>query len=142
MIWTIAACVGTFLLGFLTGVLTRGFGNYLGARLTDRHRRIEAATKATAQFKRIKQQMPKFIAEMKADLEKEGWDFVREFFLVPKRATLNYPEKHFEYYPEDYDDLPGMVRVLQNHAHVIDVTPGNAPKYRMTEQFVELVLRS
>lgn len=92
-------------------------------------------------FQQVKEQMPALIAEIKKDLQGEGGQFVREFFVMSRRHTLGGSEKpRFVYYEEDHDNLRGKIDVLENLGYVADVTPGNTPIYRMTEEFVRLVL--
>ena len=93
-------------------------------------------------FLKIKTAMPELIAEMKEDLSQAGNKFIREFFIVSKRWTLNAGVPCFIYYFEDHEGLQGKIHVLENHSFVIDVTRGNAKKYRMMENFVDLVVAS
>jgi hypothetical protein len=94
-------------------------------------------------FLRVKEQMPDLIAEIKAGLQGEDGKFVREFFVLSKNERLGGSEKpRFIIYEEDHDNLRGKIDVLENLRYVVDVTPGNAPIYRMTEEFVRLVLDS
>lgn len=108
------------------------------------HAGYEAARKlqgqASPSFLQIKEQMPALIAEMKKDLEGEDGKFVREFFVTSRRHVLGGSEKpRFIYYEEDHDNLRGKIDILENHGYVTDVTPGNTPIYRMSEEFVSLV---
>ena len=85
--------------------------------------------------------MPDLVSEMRADLSREGSEFIREFFLVSKKWVMNYGRiPRFVYYYEEHDNLDGKIQVLENYGFVIDITTGNAKKYRMTEEFVELLL--
>jgi len=93
-------------------------------------------------FQKVKSAMPELIAEMRADLAGEGSEFIREFFVVSRNWVLNLRDPCFCYYFEDHDNLQGKIHVLENQGFVIDVTPGNAKKYRMTEEFVELLVSS
>jgi len=89
----------------------------------------------------VKEQMPALIAEMKQDLERDDGKCVREFFVMSKRHSLGGSDKpRFFYYEEDHDNLRGKIDILENRGYLIDVTPGNCPIYRMTEEFVTLVL--
>ena len=91
-------------------------------------------------FKDVQQQMPELIAEMKSDLEGKDGEFVREFFVMSKSTRLGGSSKdRFAYYLEDHGNLKGKVDVLENSGFLIDVTPGNLPIYRMTEEFVSFV---
>jgi hypothetical protein len=105
----------------------------------------EAARKlqgqASPSFLQIKEQMPALIAEMKKDLEGEDGKFVREFFVMSKRHVLGGSEKpRFVYYEEDHENLPGKIDILENRGYLTDVTTSNVPIYRMSEDFVQLVL--
>lgn len=109
------------------------------------HAGYEAARQLSGQsdpgFETIRNQMPELIAEIKKDLEGEDGKFVREFFVMSRRHTLGGSEKpRFIYYEEDHQNLRGKIDVLENHGYVVDVTPKNTPIYRMTEDFVRLVL--
>lgn len=84
--------------------------------------------------------MPELIAEMKNDLLQPGEGLIREFFLSNKGYVLNAGSKCFVYYEDDHPDLQSKIHILENLGFIIDITPGNAPKYRMTEEFVQLVL--
>lgn len=93
-------------------------------------------------FLQVKEQMPALIAEMKQDLESDRGKFVREFFAMSKRHVLGGSTKHrFVYYEEDHDNLRGQIDILENHGFVVDVTPKSVPIYRMSEDFVNLVLK-
>lgn len=86
--------------------------------------------------------MPELILEFKEDLS-EGNQEVRHFFLIPnEKVVFNAREHCFVYYEDRHVNLRGKVAILENHGYVVDVTTGNAPKYRMTEEFVDLLLIS
>lgn len=91
-------------------------------------------------FRQVRGQMPELIAEIKRDLEGENGEFVREFFVMKKKHILGGSSKpRFAYYHEDHSSLSGKIDVLENYGYLVDVTPGNTPIYRMTEEFVSLV---
>lgn len=93
-------------------------------------------------FARIKQQMPQLIAEMKNDLTEDGGDCVREFFVKGKNTMLGGSSKRrFAYFPEEHDNLKGKMDVLENAGLIMDVTTGNVPIYRMSEEFVSFVVK-
>ncbi len=92
-------------------------------------------------FLEVKKQMPELIAEMKKDLQTEEGKFIREFFIMSKRHILAGSEKpRFIWYEEDHENLRGKIDILENRRYVVGVTTGNVPIYRMTEEFVTLVL--
>jgi hypothetical protein len=105
----------------------------------------EAARKFSGQtgpsFLQIKEQMPALVAEMKKDLEGNQGKFVREFFVMSRQHILGGSDKpRFIYFEEDHENLRGKIDILENHGYLTDVTPGNVPIYRMSEEFVRLVL--
>ena len=90
-------------------------------------------------FDKVKSTMPDLLSEMESDLRSEGHEFTRQFFLLSKRWVLPYRTPHFRYY-EEHDDLGGKLQILESHGFVTDMTTGRAKMYRMTEEFVELLL--
>jgi len=127
------------LITFLFGAATGAAATYFGNKFTDQRRKREARKEARKQFNKIRNMMPELISEMKADLTKEGKEFIRDFYLLSKKWTFWADENCFVYYFEDHQDLQGKINILENHGYVMDVTPKEAKKYRMTEEFVELV---
>ena len=125
-----------FIIGSGTGVL----GSYLVNKLTDKRRKKEATQELQKEFQEAMQQMPEFIAEIKSDLSQDGNNLIREFFISKRSFALNTSEKCFVYYEDDHPGLKSKAKILDNLGFVFDITPGNAPKYRMTEEFVKLVL--
>ena len=85
--------------------------------------------------------MPRLLAEMKADFNREGMELVREFAILSNsRVSFWSEKKRFIYYQEEHPDLQNKVDLLQQYGLVKDVTPGNTPIYRMKEEFVEWLL--
>jgi hypothetical protein len=113
------------------------------------HDSLDAAASSTGQsadplvaaFQKVKSAMPDLVSEMRADLSREGDELIREFFLVSQRWVMNYGRTpRFAYYYEGHDNLDGKIQILENYGFVADVSTGRAKKYRMMEQFVELLL--
>ena len=87
--------------------------------------------------------MPDLFAEMKNDLGGPENSRIREFFVLPhRRVSIGSKQRRFSYFAEEHPDLHGKIAILENHGYLIDVTPGNTPIYRMTEDFVELLLKT
>ena len=65
-----------------------------------------------------------------------------EIFKLHNRALLIGLSKksRFSYYEENYPNLRGMLDTLENRGLLSDVTPKNTLIYRMTEDYVRLVL--
>jgi hypothetical protein len=90
-------------------------------------------------FQKVYSLMPELIEEMSTDIK--GAPLVREFFIVSNKWTMNYGnDQCFTYYVEKHENLFNKVKILENYDFVIDITPGNAKKYRMMEQFSEYLL--
>ncbi|HEQ60879.1 MAG TPA: hypothetical protein ENN74_04635 [Firmicutes bacterium] len=83
--------------------------------------------------------MPKLLVEMKHDLAKPEHCDTREFFISQREWLLN-AAGCFVYYENDHPGLQGKIHVLENLGYVVEITAGDTPKYRMTEEFVQLVL--
>jgi hypothetical protein len=129
----------TLSIGFLAGVLAKAVGSYFASKFTDRRRAQEAGAKEMRQFQEVVRQMPELISEMKRDLDDPERRFIREFFLTKKGYRVNAASPCLVYYDDDHPGIQGKIHVLENLGYVIDITPGNTPKYRMTEEFVRLV---
>jgi hypothetical protein len=129
---------------FLIGVFTGAAGSYFGNRFTDRRREQEKSTADRRVFAAVRNQMPALIAEMKSDLELDNSQLVREFFVIERRSVAmgRSSKPRFAYYVEDHKQLHGQLEVLDNRGYIIDVTSGNTPVFRMTEEFVQLVKAS
>ena len=95
-----------------------------------------------AKFSKVKILMPGLIADIKKDLTKKGSNLIRELFIVSKNWSLNVVNPHFVYYFEEHENLQGKMHILENYRFVIDMTSTNVKKYRLTEEFVDLLLTS
>jgi len=97
-----------------------------------------------AKFSKVKNLMPKLIVDIKKDLTSKSGKLIRELYIISKNWSLNVVNPHFVYYFEDYENLQGEMHVLENYGFVKDLTqtPTSVKKYRLTEEFVELLLKS
>jgi hypothetical protein len=89
-------------------------------------------------YQKIYSLMPELIEEMSIDLKKTP--LIRDFFVVSKKWVMNYGDPCFVYYTEDHENLSSKIKILENYGFVIDISPGNAPKYRIMENFSEYLL--
>jgi hypothetical protein len=126
-------------IGFLVGTAIGASGKYFADKFTDQRRGNESAKQLKLVFLNIKKQMPELIEELKTDFSDNK--LTREFFvLINKKATLGGSQKHrFIYYEEEHENLRGKIDLLENQGFLTNVTTGNAPIYRMTEEFVDLL---
>ena len=95
-------------------------------------------------FSKVKNLMPELITDIKKDLTSKSGKLIRELYIISKNWALNVVNPHFVYYFEDYENLQGEMHVLENYGFVKDLTqtPTSVKKYRLTEEFVELLLAS
>ena len=123
--------------------LTKGKGISLTHKFPDQHQLHNVVSASEKKFKKVKNMMPELITEFKTDLSTEDNKLIREFFVLPnKKVLLGGSEKpRLVYYEEEHKGLRNKIDILENQGFLIDVTPGNAPIYRMTEEFVELIIK-
>jgi len=133
----------THLVVFLVGALSGASGHYLGTKYTEQRHKKEDEIHKRKQFEHLKNVMPKLLEEMSEDVKNDKTKIVREFFILPnKRVLLGGSSKpRFPYYEDEHDNLKGKIDILEENSYVIDVTTGNAPIYRMSEEFVDLLLK-
>ena len=134
--WSVLTHVATFGVGILTG----GFGQYFADKYTDRRRKKEGDSDELNRFRRVREQMPELIADFKSSLLDPEHQHVREFFVVKSTWLVNSDLPRFAFFTDKVDGLMQKVKLLENHGYVVDITPQSAPMYRMTEEFVKLVL--
>ena len=133
------------LLAFLLGTAVGAAGQYFASRFTDQRRRQEARRESKKQFLKVKTTIPKLIAEMHEDLTKPENDTIRHFLVlattpdVPPSGGGRGARYCLAYYEDAHENLKGKITILENHGYVFDVTTGNASKYQLTEEFIELV---
>jgi hypothetical protein len=131
------------LTGFLLGAATGSAGTYFAGVFTDQRKRQEVAKAELRTFTDLATQMPDLFRELKADLESDGQTFTREVFLMPRGAVLGGFDNpaHFRYTFEEHAALREKFALLEHAQLVADVTPGNTPKFRLSEPFVALLRR-
>lgn len=132
----------TAIITFSLGLILGSIATYIVNKLTDKRRKKEAISEVKKEFLAAQQQMPELIAEIKNDLLQPGEGLIREFFLSKKGYVLNASSKCFVYYEDDHPDLRSKIHILENLGFIIDITSGNAPKYRITEEFIKMVLNT
>ena len=134
---------GTHIIIFLFGTATGAAGSYFATKYTDRRREKEGENKVKSTFQKVQEIMPALIQEMKNDFNNPEFISIREFAILPNdRVIFNSGQPRFIYYEEQNNDLKGKVSILENYSFVYDVTSGNAPIYRITEEFWDLVKKA
>ena len=124
-------------IAFLVGTATGAAGAYFAEKFTDRRREKEGQRKEEERFLEVAAMMPDLVTEMRQDLSQHP-NF-RDFFVIDKGLQLWASKNSFVYSECDGNDYLSKVRILEGHGYVIDITPKNAPMFRMTEPFVDAV---
>ena len=127
----------THLIAFLVGTATGAAGKYFADKFTDKRRRVETHKEEDARFAKMVTAMPDLLEEMRNDVivpEHSAW---REFFVIPKGSLLSGTPNSFFYEDDEKNAFLSKTRTLEEHGYVVDITPGNAPHFRMREEFVE-----
>jgi hypothetical protein len=132
--------ITTHLFAFLVGIASGAASTYYAELFSDRRRAQESEKEINKRFRKIKTQMPDLILEMKEDLSSPTTNTKRDFFVIRKGAPLTTTDAVLVYYTDSHTNLKEKITILENHGYIIDITPGNAPKYRLQENFVELIL--
>lgn len=128
--------------GFVVGAFTGAVGHYMGAKYTDKRRSKERAAEEDREWADLLKRFPKVIAEMQRDARNPEFTSVREFFVKSSRTTVNRAEPYFEYHSDVHTDLGAAISHLEHIGYIEDVTPGNCPMYRMSEQFIDKLRNS
>jgi hypothetical protein len=129
------------LIAFVAGITSGVVGKFLADKLTDARRRREAASGKLKEFALVARRMPDLLAEMQTDVRVATQTHWREFFVIPDGLRLSAPPKSFFYTEDASNDYLNKARILEAKGYVQDITPGNAPKFRMREDFVEMLLQ-
>jgi hypothetical protein len=131
--------IASHALAFLLGTPTGAAGTYFADKYTDKRRLRESSTATQTEFSNLLELMPDLLREMQQDFAQPGRASLREFFVIPKGAQLWATPNNFYYEDDGTNNYLGKARILEARGYVIDVTPGNAPKFQMTEEFVALL---
>lgn len=125
--------------GFLVGAFTGAAGTYLGNKYTDQRRRAESEAIASSNFSKIESKFPALIKEMREDVRNQDFAGVRIFFVKEKSTLLNFNEPHFVYYTDDHPYIQAAISAMEDLGYIKDITPGNCPKYRFSENFYDVL---
>lgn len=85
--------------------------------------------------KKIKTMMPDLLSEMKNDALANPHN--REFIIMNKGCIYN--GQAVLYYLEEHEDLKGKLNILENYDLIEEITYNNTDRYRMSEEFIEIL---
>ncbi len=101
-------------------------------------RRRSPVSESEGVFLEAERLMPDLIAEMRTDVRGDKTGLIREFVPSPSRAAVfGHTKPRFEYYQTEHPDLQLQLDWLEEMGAIVDVTPKNAPIYRMTPEFAD-----
>lgn len=131
------------LVTFVGGAMVGAAGQYLGDRFTDSRRAKEQASEIKKSFKRLQEQMPDLLQEMKADLQTSGSSMIREFVLLPNaRVSFNHSKPRFQYFAEVHPHLQTQVDLMRDAGFKDELDSAKVPMYRMREHLVEELIKT
>ncbi len=91
-------------------------------------------------FRKSFELMPNLLKEMKNDFESDETKLIRELIILPKKSVLFSSIKpRFAYFEDEHPNLMNKFDMLEEFGFVYDVTIGNTPIYRTTEEFIEFL---
>ncbi len=86
--------------------------------------------------------MPDLIGDMRKDILEDKTGLQRNFWGVHIQAIYAPKSASIYYDPERYPDFEAKLTLLENAGFIIDISLSDAPLYRMTEEFVEMLRAS
>ena len=90
----------------------------------------------------LRRLMPELLAEMQRDLAGDETRLITEFVILPSESVIfNGSKRRFTYHENRHENLQNKIDALEERGLVRDVTTGNTPIYRLTEQFREALRR-
>lgn len=95
-------------------------------------RRVAPSEEFEGVLLEAEQLMPNLIQEMREDVRSDDTRLISEFVVLPSRGVVFWNEKpRFVYYESEHPQLQLQIDWLEQRGLVVDVTPKNAPVYRM-----------
>jgi len=131
--------VATYVLGIISGA----FASSLGESLNERRRRRQLKRDADQEWKLIESKYTELIAEMREDMSNPKNRHTRIFFVKSSKTSIGSSnEPAFEYHTDKHSNIYAAVADLEARDYIRDITPGNCPMYRMSENFAERLINA
>lgn len=125
---------------FLGGAAIGSAGQYLADRFTDQRRAQQATSENKKRFSGLNEIMGVLLNEMAEDLKNDKSSAIREFvILANERIMFNSSVPRFAYFESKHPNVKNQVALLAEAGYVQDVTVGNAPIFKMREEFVAML---
>lgn len=99
-------------------------------------------TSIVSNFQNSLSLMPELLMDIAQALKDEKTKLIREFFVLPNRRVMfgGSSKPRLIYFEEDYENLRNKLDILEDYGFIIDVRVGRAPIYKMTSEFIRLLL--
>ena len=91
-------------------------------------------------FKKLSNEMSALFSEMRNNLSFSENKFVREFLVLDSGVIFSHDKPRFEYRSNVHQQLFNQIDILESYGFVKVVLVTNTKIYRMTEEFVDLLL--
>ncbi|MCG9880410.1 MAG: hypothetical protein MH472_07415 [Bacteroidia bacterium] len=122
----------TFIAGVFTGIISQ----YYGTRLSDKAKNRDVINERKKLFEKAYNQMPKLLKQMKSNFEHSS---NREFFILPSKGIIFNAVNYIAYYQDEHEDLKSKIGFLEDESFIKDITETSTPKYRISNEFSELL---
>lgn len=130
------------LVSFLGGTAVGAAGKYYADKFTDQRKKKEDRAEKDLAFRKAFDSMPDLLKEMQTDLRREPEKHIRELVvLLNERVIFNSDRERFAYYESTHPGLRSKFATLADSGYVVCLREGDAPIYRITEEFVERLLK-
>jgi hypothetical protein len=94
------------------------------------------ASESEGVFIEAERLMADLIDAMRNDVRADPTELIREVVILPSRGVIfGFVKPSFYYIETEHPGLRLMLDWLEEMGLIIDITPGNAPVYRLTEAF-------
>jgi hypothetical protein len=127
-------------IAFLIGALGGAFGLYWGITYAKQRQQKEASSRLGSNFKKVSSLMPKLIKEIKTDIKNDESKAVQEFVVLPTtKHSFSGSKRRFICYEDQHEDLREHLDILEESGFILEITSGNTPVYRLTDEFIDLL---
>jgi hypothetical protein len=101
----------------------------------------DSANDLAAPYRKACALMPELLAEMRQDISADESQLIRELLILPTKGVLFHSAKpRFVYYEDEHPNLRGKLDILEDSGFLRDISPGDVPIFRMSEEFMALVV--
>lgn len=126
----------SFVYGLVAGCLSGAVGKFYVQKLFDRTKKLEGNKSKQLEWDKIDTDYPRFMNQLRLDINNPENKNIREFFVVDQNAVLHSQIPRLRYDLTE-DILPAVNRL--EHLGYIEKIKNNCLLYKMHEEFVNLL---